>query len=98
MDEKEKNEATEPIETTETGDTSPQPPLSFTDDPEIAAFIELKVQEGIQKALQGKPPKANTTDPTEQERRSFEKMTYKERLTLFNSNPHTYNKLSKGSN
>lgn|GEM_PF-2269074 len=73
------------------------PTVDFTKDPEIAAYIDLRVQEGIQKALQGKPPKVSTVDSTEQERKNFDKMTYKERLTLFNSNPQAYNKLSKGS-
>lgn len=70
----------------------------FMSNPDIVAYIEKQVAEGIQKALQGKSPKANTTDPTEQERKKFEKMTYKERLNLFNSNPQAYNKLSKGIN
>jgi len=93
----------EDVTTTETTDPTPEAPSftedppSFTEDPEVAAFIELKVNEGIQKALQGKPPRANTTDPTEAQRRDFQKMTYKERLKLFNSDPLTYNKLSKGA-
>lgn len=69
----------------------------FMKDPEVLAFISLQVQEGIQKALQGKPPRVNTTDPTEQEYKSFAKMTYRERLNLFNTNPQTYNKLAKGA-
>ena len=97
MADTENNEALETTEQTETTQSTTDKPLSFTDDPEIAAFIELKVSEGIQKALQGKPPKANTTDPTEAQRRNFQKMTYKERLNLFNSDPQTYNKLTKGA-
>lgn len=78
---------------------APQTPYidSFMKDPEVLAYITLQIKEGIQEALKGTAPKANTTDPTVQERTAFEKMTYKERLNLFNSNPHSYNKLSKGS-
>lgn len=70
---------------------------AFMDDPEVLAYINLKVQEGVQKALQGKTPKANTADPTAAERAAFQKMSYKERLKLYNSNPHDYHKLAKGS-
>jgi len=90
-------EATEPTEQTEATESTTEKPVSFADDPEIAAYIDLRVAEGIQKALQGKPPKANTADPTETQRKDFEKMTYRERLNLFNSDPQTYNKLSKGN-
>ena len=69
---------------------------NFMNDPNIIAFIEKQVQEGIQKALQGTPPKASTADPTAAEKAAFDKMTYKEKLKLFTSNPHTYNKLAKG--
>ena len=97
MENQDKNDVLEPTEQTEPTENPAPPPVSFADDPEIAAFIELKVNEGIQKALQGKPPRANTADPTEQQRKTFEKMTYRERLNLFNSDPQTYNKLSKGA-
>ena len=90
-------EVTEPTEQTESTDNTKTDPLSFADDPEIAAYIDLRVQEGIQKALQGKTPRANTADPTETQRKDFEKMTYRERLNLFNSDPQTYNKLSRGA-
>jgi hypothetical protein len=46
------------------------------------------------KALRGNPPRANTANTTEQEAKRFEKMTYKERLNLFNSNPQQYHKLA----
>lgn len=97
MEDNTNNELLEQIEEPETPDSTPETPVSFTDDPEIAAFIELKVNEGIQKALQGKSPRANTTDPTEQEYKNFARMSYKERLNLFNTNPQVYNKLSKGA-
>ena len=73
-----------------------EPANDFLNDPAVLAYIESAVQEGIKKALKGKPPKANTADLTEQEHNNFEKMTYKERLNLFKSNPQTYYKLSKG--
>jgi len=64
--------------------------------PAVIAYIEKQVQEGIKKALRGKSPKANTTDATAQEIKSFDKMTYKERLNLFKTNPQKYYQLSKG--
>jgi hypothetical protein len=97
MDELEKNEVLEQTEPPAADTTPPAPPVSFTNDPEVAAFIELKVQEGIQKALQGKPPRANTTEATEGERKRFDGMTYKERLKLYQTDPQTYNKLTKGA-
>jgi len=69
----------------------------FMKDPDVIAYIEKQIAEGLKKALQGTPPKANTKDPTEQERKSFEKMTYKERLSLFKQNPQAYQKLAKGA-
>ena len=97
----EKNEAVEQTGEDETTQSTTENTQSFTENPELTAYIDLRikegVQEGLQKALQGKPPKANTTDPTEAQRRDFQKMTYKERLNLFNSDPMTYNKLSKGA-
>ena len=68
----------------------------FLKNPDVLAYIETQISEGIKKALQGTPPKANTADLTEQEYKQFEKMTYKERLNLFKSNPQTYYKLTKG--
>ncbi|MDR1663933.1 MAG: hypothetical protein LBR83_03305 [Clostridiales bacterium] len=89
--------ANEPVQETQS-QTSPAPPTNdFMNDPNIVAYIELKIQEGIQKALQGQAPKASTVNPSEQERKKFEKMTYRERLKLFQSDPHTYNKLTKGA-
>jgi hypothetical protein len=77
-------------------DTQNDSTSDFMNNPEVLAYIELKVNEGIQKALKGKPPKSNTTDTTEQEKKNFDKMTYKERLNLFKTNPQAYYKLSKG--
>jgi hypothetical protein len=69
----------------------------LTNDPKVAEYIKKEVQDGLKSALKGTPPKANTTDATEQEIKKFEKMTYKERLHLFNTNPQSYNKLAKGA-
>lgn len=69
----------------------------FVSDPKITAYINEQVQGGLKAALRGASPKANTTNATEQEQAKFNKMTYKERLNLFNSNPQAYNKLSKGA-
>jgi len=66
------------------------------ENPAIKSYIETEIQKGIQKALQGTPPKANTVNSTEQEKAKFEKMTYKERLNLFKSNPQKYYELAKG--
>jgi len=73
-----------------------EPASDFLNNPAVTAYIEKAIQEGIQNALKGITPKANTADHTEQEKKNFEKMTYKERLNLFNSNPHVYKKLVGG--
>ena len=93
---------TEPSQQTATGaQTPPDAPEATTGDfmtnPAVLAYIDAKVAEGVAKALQGKPPKANTADPSAAEKARFDKMGYKERLKLFMSDPHTYQKL-KGSN
>jgi hypothetical protein len=48
-------------------------------------------------ALRGNTPKANTANISEHEAQRFDKMTYRERLNLFNSNPQQYHKLSEGA-
>ena len=75
-----------------------EPTSDFLRDPTVLAYIDKQVAEGVKNALKGNTPKANTTDLTEQEVKNFEKMTYKERLNLFNTNPQAYYKLSKGAN
>jgi hypothetical protein len=77
-------------------ETQDYPVDDFLNNPAIVEYINAQIQEGIKKALKGKPPKANTTDATEQEVKSFDKMTYKERLNLFKSNPQKYQQLAKG--
>ena len=79
-------------------DAQNAPVSGFLNDPDVMSYIEKAVQDGIQKALKGRPPKASTKEPAEQEYKQFEKMTYKERLNLFKSNPETYYKLTKGAN
>jgi len=86
---------TAPIGTNDNETTQENGKIDF-ENPTIKSYIETEIQKGIQKALQGTPPKANTVNSTEQEKAKFEKMTYKERLNLFKSNPQKYNELAKG--
>lgn len=87
-------QAAENIDTPQ--DTQNEPASNFMNDPDVMSYIEKAVQKGIQDALKGTPPKANTVDPTEQDKKKFDKMTYKERLNLFKTNPQKYYQLSKG--
>ena len=68
----------------------------FLSNPDVLSYIDKAIQDGIQKVLKGNTPKANTKEPAEQEFKKFEKMTYKERLNLFKTNPQAYYKLTKG--
>lgn len=72
------------------------PANDFESNPDIMAYIDKQINEGIRKALKGKAPKASTTDPSEAEKAEFNRMTYKERLQLFQSNPQAYQKLKGG--
>jgi len=85
------NEALEAQTDATEADTS-----DFLNNPNVLAFIQKSVQEGIQQALKGKAPKASAINPTAAERTAFDKMTYKQRVQLFQSNPHSYHKLAKG--
>jgi len=85
--------------------TPPDAPEAPTDDimsnPEaLHAYIQESIKKGVQNgilaALKSTPPKANTVDPTAQEKSEFEKLTYRERLQLYQSNPQAYYKLAKG--
>jgi hypothetical protein len=58
----------------------------------VASMTEPKPAE-TKKAPRGFTPKANTSNQSEQQAKQFEKMTYKERLNLFNSNPQSYYQL-----
>ena len=84
-------------EQTETTQPDTAATTDFMNNPDVLAFIEKQVNEGIQKALKGTRPRANTVAPSETEKAQFEKMSYKERLKLFQSNPQSYQKLAKGS-
>jgi|GEM_PF-3875719 len=88
--------------TVQQSDTTPpdapeSPTSDFMNDPDVIAYIEKKVAEGVTKALIGKAPRMNTVNVTEAEKAIFEKMTYKDRLRLYQSNPLSYQKLAKGS-
>jgi len=77
--------------------TEQEPPAAdFLNNPEILEFIQKQVQDGIKKALKGKPPKANTIPASTTEKAEFDKMSYRERLKLYQSNPQAYYKLAKG--
>lgn len=58
----------------------------------LQAYINAEVQ----KRIAGIAPKKNTTSTAAVDRAKFEKMTYKERLQLFNQSPETYKKLTIG--
>ena len=91
-------QSTEQTEQPEPQQTPPEAESGdFMSNPDVQAYISKQVQEGIQKALQGKAPRANTADMTAAERAAFNQMTYKERLKLFQADPHTYNKLTQRS-
>lgn len=53
------------------------PVSDFMNDPNVIAFIQKSVAEGIQKALKGKAPK-DTVSPTATEKAEFERMSYRE--------------------
>jgi len=80
-----------PEDTQDTKDTS----SDFINDPNIQTYIKKEISEGIKKALKGATPKANLTEPTEEQRKIFHRMTYKERNNLFLSNPTVYNQLAQ---
>lgn len=67
-------------------------------DPEVAAYIELQIKTGIAEALKGAVPKLSPIKSSAAEQAQFDKMSYKERLLLFNTNPLQYNKLAKRGN
>lgn len=88
------------VDTANTQQESPQdiqnaPVIDYMKNPDILAYIDLKVTEGIKQALKGNVPKADLTDATEEERKLFGRMNYKERLNLKLSNPHKYKQLAE---
>ena len=79
-------------------ETPPEPPADvpeydFMSDPAVIAYIDGRVTEGIKAALKGTAPKANTKKPAAVEKTDFDRMTYRERLKLFQSDPQTYHNL-----
>jgi len=79
-----------------TPEVQESPTSDFMTNPDVIAYIDKKIAEGVQTALRGKTPKANTTDPSNAEKSEFDRMTYRERLQLFQSNPQAYQKLKGG--
>ena len=77
-------------------DASESHTSDFMNNPDILSFIKHQIDDGIKSALKGQTPKANPTTQQTIQKTDFERMTYRERLQLFKSNPHEYNKLSKG--
>jgi len=71
--------------------------IEILSDPAVTAYIDKKIQEGvaegIKEALKGQAPKADLTEPDEEQRRTFQRMTYRERLNLKLASPHIYNAL-----
>lgn len=59
--------------------------------------IDELVTAEINKRLAGITPQKNITDSTAVEMAKFQKMSYKERVQLFNSNPEMYKKLTIGA-
>ena len=60
-------------------------------------IFEAKFNEAVEKLvnerLKGKTPKAQTGAAEGVTKEAFDKMSYKERLELYNSDPELYNKL-----
>ena len=63
---------------------------------ETQKIIDAKVKEGIAKALEGMTPKADTKPKSAAKKEEFDKMSYRQRLELFKTDPAEYNKLAKG--
>lgn len=56
--------------------------------------LDSYIQAEISKRLAGLTPKADTTDNLAVERSEFAKMSYKDRLKLYNTSPEKYKKLT----
>lgn len=63
----------------------------------INEALQAYINAEVQKRIAGVAPKANTTNTAAVDKAKFEKMSYKERLQLFNSSPETYKKLTIGA-
>ena len=59
----------------------------------FADLIEGLVSDGVKKALAGTPPKVSVGNNTAMTKEQFNKLPYKERMELFNTNPTLYNQL-----
>ena len=62
----------------------------------VNAFVELvnaKVEQGVQKALSGRTPKANVNANQIVTQEEFNKMGYSERVALKQKDENLYNKL-----
>lgn len=59
----------------------------------FVALIDAKVAEGVKKALSGTAPKMNIAGNTAMTKEQFNKLPYKDRMELFNTNPTLYNQL-----
>ena len=62
----------------------------------VNAFVELvntKVEQGVKKALSGRPPKANLNANQVVTKEQFEEMGYSERVALKQKDENLYNKL-----
>lgn len=64
----------------------------------VNAFVNLintKVQDGVKKALSGQAPKVNTQPETGITKERFNKMTYPQKLELYNTNKELYDQLNQ---
>lgn len=70
----------------------------------IAEYISGKIKEGLEASAidkqkpekpKGTTPKSNPSQINESEVKRFKKMSYKERVSMFNADPEQYNELVK---
>lgn len=62
----------------------------------FSGLVNRLVEEGVKKALSGKPPKVNTQPNKALDKEAFNKLSYTERVELKKTNPELYNQLTKG--
>lgn len=62
----------------------------------FSGLVNRLVEEGVKKALSGKPPKVNTQPNKAFDKETFNKMSYTERVELKKTDPELYNQLTKG--
>lgn len=63
----------------------------------INEALQAYINAEVQKRIAGVAPKKDTTNSVAVDKAKFEKMSYKERLQLFNASPETYKKLTIGA-